>query len=497
MRFIIQLLSQLFAPATHQFQIALKNPKTAQKAVQKEICNRLVNSEYGNFLDIQTIQDWNCIPIVEYEDIKLWIENESNKNCLLSEPILFYEKTSGSRSATKKIPYTRSLRRAFNQMFYIWAYDLIQNCSFVTGKTYFCISPKFEESDEIADDSEYLEGWLRFVLSPFLVLVPNLRKIKNPEEFKEKLCLKLLQEEKLEIISIWSPTFLKVHLDYIAKNRDKLLMKLGDRVSPKRRQLLLETEISWTKIWSHLKLISCWDSAQAKEQADYLRSLFPNVLVQGKGLLATEAPITVPLIAAKGCVPLINCVFFEFEDEQQNIFQLHQIQPEKIYQLIISQTGGLYRYRMGDRVRISHYYYNTPCLEFLGRTETTSDLVGEKLREDFVRDAIARLELHDTFFKTLVPISQPQPHYLLLLDRADRTPHAIAQRLEQQLMEAYHYRHARRLGQLSPAEVLVSESIPDAIVRYQTQLGKTWGDIKHPLLWNIPLQLPLFLDAIA
>ena len=38
-------------------------------------------------------------------------------------------------------------------------------------------------------------------------------------------------------------------------------------------------------------------------------------MVQGKGLLVTEAPMTIPLISAQGCVPVLDEVFFEFEDE--------------------------------------------------------------------------------------------------------------------------------------------------------------------------------------
>ena len=115
-------------------------------------------------------------------------------------------------------------------------------------------------------------------------------------------------------------------------------------------------------------------------------------MVQGKGLLATEAPMTIPLIKAQGCVPVLNEVFFEFE-HQGNIYHLHELELGKVYSIIISQKGGLYRYRIGDRVRVTHYYLKTPCLEFLGRTETTSDLVGEKLHEDFVQDTLNQLHL--------------------------------------------------------------------------------------------------------
>ena len=117
--------------------------------------------------------------------------------------------------------------------------------------------------------------------------------------------------------------------------------------------------------------------------------------------------MTIPLIPAKGSVPLLNEVFFEFLDESGFIYQLHELKQGKIYEMIISQKGGLYRYRIGDRVRFTHLYLNTPCLEFMGRHKEVSDLVGEKLHSEFVRDVLETLPLEGTCFKTLGPVKYP------------------------------------------------------------------------------------------
>ncbi|MFW6296603.1 MAG: GH3 family domain-containing protein [Halothece sp.] len=499
MRLLIKIIGLLFKPTAIRFNQALQNPKSVQKLIQKDILKRLLNSEYGRFLGIKSIDDWNRIPIVDYDIIQPWInkQKETDASILTNEPIIFYEKTSGSRSAAKLIPYTKSLRKSFNSMFCVWASDLIQNgISFSTGKIYFSISPQLGEKAEtiqgisigLEDDSDYLDTWLQALLSPFWVSIPGMKRIHSPEEFKEKLCLTLLQEEKLEIISIWNPSFLKVSLDYIQENRIQLYEKLKNKISNKRSQLLLKTEIPWTQLWPHLKLISCWDSANATEQADYLRTQFPGILVQGKGLLATEAPITIPLLKANGCVPILNEVFFEFEDNEGNIYLLHELKEGKEYSIILSQKGGLYRYRMGDRILVTHFYYNTPCLKFLGRTHTTSDLVGEKLHEDFVKEVLDKLQLEGTFFKSLVPVTSPKAHYVLLLDYAKETENAIASRLDSLLSQSYHYNQARLLGQLSPAKVIISPEIPDKVTQYHIDSGKKWGNIKHQLLVTTPIK---------
>jgi hypothetical protein len=506
MRSIIKIFGNFLAPTANRFLNLLKNPEAAQRSTQQQIFSRLLNSEYGRDLGIKAIDGWQQLPIVTYQDIEYLIfqQIKSKNNILTPEKIIFYEKTSGSRGAAKSIPYTKSLRSSFNYMFCLWAHDLIVNgLPFSTGKIYFCISPpiadlsgdRLDLSLGLQDDSEYLDRWLRWVLSPFLVSPPGIDRLQDVEEFKDTLAKTLLKAEDLEIVSIWNPSFLKVHLDYIQTHQIRLHAELKDRISAPRQALLLESQIPWPEIWPELKLISCWDSVHAAEQANFLRSLFPDTTIQGKGLLATEAPMTIPLIAARGCVPILNEVFFEFEDERRKIYRLHELEIGSTYEIIISQKGGLYRYRIGDRIRVTHYYLNTPCLEFIGRTQTTSDLVGEKLHEDFVRDALDNLQLEGTFFKSLIPVTQPVPHYVLLLDRADRSAEIVAQQLDKELRRSHHYRYARLLGQLLPARVLVSPQIPDLMTAYYMRLGRKWGDIKHQILVPQAIE-PEFLNQL-
>jgi GH3 auxin-responsive promoter len=511
MRLLIKGFGLLLAPIARRFDRALQNPQVAQAQVQQQLVDRLSQSEYGRTLGVKSCADWDHLPIVTYDDWRDWLRvrcdvggdaflHSQETHPTTPEPILFYEKTSGSRGAEKLIPYTKSLRRSFSQMFCVWAYDLIQHIPFIIGKVYFCVSPKLNAdvgcvsakqnaslptdqspATSLQTDADYLDRWLTLILSPFLVTLPDAHRPQAPEEFKHKLAIRLLEEETLEIISIWNPSFLKVILDYITANRSRLQSHLR----PDRAQLLNSPNIPWEKVWPQLKLISCWDAAGAKEQAKGLRSRFPHVLIQGKGLLATEAPMTIPLIAAQGCVPVLDEVFFEFEDGAGKIWLLHELAIGPEYQLIISQKGGLYRYRIGDRVRVTHYYHQTPCLEFLGRSGGMSDMVGEKLNPDFVGDVLAQLDLLGGF-KTLVPIADP-PHYRLLLDQVVDTE--CAEKLERLLCQSYHYNHARSLGQLAQVQIMTRSDMAELWAKLRMQHGARWGDIKDEILVSQPIDL--------
>src|SRR5690606_32943905 len=101
-------------------------------------------------------------------------------------------------------------------------------------------------------------------------------------------------------------------------------------------------------LWPNLKLVSCWTSAASARVARALAERLPQALVQGKGLLATEAPMTLPLLGVGGFVPMIDEVFFELEDERGGVRLLHEAVDGEAYGVVLTQRGGLVRYRIGD-----------------------------------------------------------------------------------------------------------------------------------------------------
>lgn len=145
-------------------------------------------------------------------------------------------------------------------------------------------------------------------------------------------------------------------------------------------------------------------------------------------------------------------------------------------------------------MRFTHLYLNTPCLEFIGRQKEVSDLVGEKLHSEFVREILETLPLEETYFKSLVPVKHPKEHYILLIDTAKIHPDKIALQLEESLQKSYHYHRARLLEQLQAVEVLVSSKIPEILSLYKTNSGKKWGDLKHDILATQPIEKELLIQ---
>ncbi len=286
----------------------------------------------------------------------------------------------------------------------------------------------------------------------------------------------MLGAEDLRLVSVWNPTFFTLLLDWAADHSDAVLAGL-----PARRRVAVEgllRDRDWPAIWPKLHLISCWADAQAVRPASELQRRFPDATLQPKGLLATEAIVSIPLERAGGAVLAADSHFFEFLTLDGESQLADELAVGASYQVVVTTGGGLYRYRLGDLVEVTGHHGVLPVLRFIGRADKVTDLVGEKLNEAFVINCLRDLQVPG--FNLLVGTSDPVPHYVLF---THSTSPGLAERLDAALRASFHYDYARRLVQLGPLEVRPAR--PDAEARLlaaQTADGQRLGDIKPAVL---------------
>jgi len=505
-------LRLLWARRFGRFRAALARPRVAQARVLQRVLTAAARTEYGRHYAItgrESYQEFReRVPIVDYDELAPWIERQASRGgaVVTAEPPLVYEQTSGSSGRRKLIPYTSALLASFNACFVVWAYDLLaRGPRFETGRLFFSASPAFRQERATPsgvplgfdDDSEYLAPAIRRLLGPRFVAPQGLKAVTNPTAYRLALATSLVAEPRLEIISVWSPTYLLALLEFIAEHRATIgdALARGDLEAGGRRftftpaqearlRLLRADPIPWAELWPALKLLSCWTDGSSGLFVEALRRRFPGVLLQGKGLLATEAPITIPLIDAPAPLPLVDEVLLELEDEAGRVLPLHEVNDGGVYGVIVTQRGGLLRYRMHDRVVVQGRVGHTPCLRFVGRDDQVSDLVGEKLNETFARDALRRVFGDAEAFSFLVPIVAhgQLPHYICITDHPAGACPTRATCLEAELGQAFHYRQARLLGQLAPVSVIARAATRDRFERHFLERGLVWGDIKYAAL---------------
>ena len=498
------LLHRYLGPYRRDFLRALNSPEQSQTLCLKSLLRDASQTRYGQSLNLRpgdSYEDFaSKVPPVTYEDLWPWIQQQwiAKSSVLTPGATRYYEPTSGSSGRKKWIPYNRALLQSFDRMFKIWAADVLSELdSLKSGRFYFSVTPvpenKQEEELSLADDASYVQGMMQALLRSRAAVSSELKLLRQSEAFFEALSCSLLACEDLELVSIWNPSFFLQLLQYIEQNRSRLLdlvVKGGlDRENRSfrwkkptlQRQRLLREASTWPEFWPRLRFISCWDAARAGMSAGRLRELFPNVWVQGKGLLATEAPLTVPIQSLGGAFPLVNEVFFEFIAPNGCILRLHELKPGDSYEVLISQRGGFLRYRLGDRVQVDASPLASPCLSFVERSGQVSDLTGEKLQESALREALesAGAQLSD-FYLALPQLGRDgQGQYTIVTDSMQGP---VASQIEEELLKLHHYALARKLRQLAPLRVVSDPRAKHLYLILRREQGMKLGDMKETLL---------------
>lgn len=503
------LVPAFFIFFQHRFRNIAKNPKKAQEKVLRKLLRLYAQTQFGKNFHITTNLNYQqfCLklPIQSYEDLKPYLELErsGSKGTIVPSKVVIWEKTSGSSGRAKYIPYTFSLLRSFRRLLFYWAGDLIlHGPKFKTGKIFFSISPAFydEVQDKIVrnhsfeDDSEYLPWYVRLLLRDLLINPKGLKSINEPSSFKLYLCSHLISQKELEVLFVWSPTYLIELVEFMQKNRRKIteILNTGqfeyrDRILKVPQRYDIANDSCWeniTLMWKELKLISCWTDGSAELFIPKLKKYFPNIKIQGKGLLATEGPMTFPIEKASGAVPLPEDIFYEFISPKGEIKLLHELILGETYQIIISHASGVLRYSLGDEVKVVDYYEQLPCLKFMGRFGNFSDMTGEKLSEVRVQEIfLATLSLYECACLLPVYPEVEKPYYACLYDGENANFEEI---IEKKLMETFHYMQSRKLGQLESVKCIKIKSVEKTYMEFNLNQGMMLGDIKFsPLIRSI------------
>lgn len=533
-------------PVWVRFQFALRQPRRAQEKILRRRLRHNRGTEFGQrhgFAGIRSPEEFAArVPLAEYEDFATDIAaaRRDTPFPLAAETPVLLEPTSGSSSAPKLIPLTRSLQREFAAAIQPWiAWLYLAHPRLLFGHQYWAVSPSTPPPPRtnapdhsipvgFSDDADYLGVAGRFLARRILAVPPELHQVADRETFFLLTLYFLLKDKNLRLVSVWHPSFLTLLLEAIPRHLPALLPAIhrgslpdADSLAPKLRRRLaahirpdprraaelaaldLPTHPEHiARAWPRLELISCWTGERSEPWLGQLRSRFPQATIQPKGLLATEGVVTLPTGCGKRHPCAIRSHFLEFIDpESGDVIPLWQLETGREYSVVITTGGGLWRYRLHDRIRVTGFCHATPCLEFLGKDNVISDLVGEKLDERHAAEALsaaqAATDIHPAC-AMLVPKPAARgalPGYSLLLDMPEgKLSEAHARRLagtvEQELLRNFHYAHARHLGQLAPLCPLL---VCQAANRYRAareEHGTRLGTVKFPALVPDPATLP-------
>jgi hypothetical protein len=455
-----------------------------------------------NFGDISSTREYQArVPIVEYEDLAGLINviGAGEADILFAGRPLMFERTSGSRTRDKLIPYSGSGLFDFQSAILPWLAQIIDGFGLIQGSAYWAISPVTRSKEYTPSgipvgmyDGQYLGEAASTAFAELSAVPWWVADLEDVKDWKIATLYHLLCEPGLRLISVWSPTFLDVLLDGLDEYAPQLhsLLAAGGQLGGhvlEANVAALQRLQGWEKkqdprdyriLWPRLRLVSCWGDATSAGWYRKLAARFPQSAFQRKGLLATEGVITVPNCSGDPAL-CMHSGFYEFLDGEGRTLIAGELRAGNSYEVILTTASGLYRYRIGDLVHCDHAAHGAepPILRFIGRTGVSSDLIGEKLTEAFVSQCLSDVE----GFAILVPLvaDHARPAYRLLLDeRLAENHNLILERVEQRLCGNPYYAYARRIGQLGELEACYVHSPLELYMAWAKRSAARLGDIK-------------------
>jgi hypothetical protein len=498
------------SPARARFAAALRDPAAAQQSILMRTLRANADTAYGRAHGFASIRDERefaaRVPLVTFDELDSWMDRVAagETNVLTRDAVRFMEPTSGSSGFLKLIPYTSALQSQFSAAVMPWLFDLLtQRPALVRGRAYWAITPPGRRPKQTAggvpvgmqDDADYLPAPLRALLRRGLAVPSAVASAPDIATCRYLTLLALLAAPDLALISVWSPSFLTLIVDALDEQFDALLYDLerGTRSDLARRLRMRfgrRAPEDLGLLWERLALISCWTEGHAARALAGVRERFPNVEIQGKGLLATEGVVSIPMFGADAPVAALTSHYLEFLDPRDGrAFPAHALDVGGTYEVALTTGGGLYRYRLRDLVRVEGMLHRAPLLSFQGRADRASDIAGEKLTSELVEralDADSRSTRINATFAMLTPSWTPSPHYRLYVEAPEWDAQRLADAVDQELHAAHHYELCRSLGQLGPVRGVSVRGGDSIYERACTERGQRAGAIKPPALDATP-----------
>ncbi|GHB43609.1 hypothetical protein GCM10010331_33960 [Streptomyces xanthochromogenes] len=521
---------------------AFADPVGRQRRVLADLLEFNAGTAYGKqhgFARIRTLDDFRrAVPVQTYTDLEPWIERAAGGEAdvlTADRPAVFFT-SSGSTGAHKKIPVTpRFMRTTFFPFYYAaWA-PLIEHFPDVLASPDAVLNLKHDPltappttaSGRPHVGASQVDFGAAFgeplsaepgTGAPWARLAVPVAADRHAEKMYLRLRLAVESDVRCVIginpamvaalpyqLNLWWPRIVK-------EVRDGTLGGLPHRSPNPARATELERlahrhgTVRPSHIWPRMRALFCWTTGLASLYLPRLRAEFgPDVAALPAPVAASEGPVGVALDRHSGAGSLVvNAAVYEFADADRDLgpdtvtLQPHELETDRDYHVVFSHVGGLYRYAVGDVVRVVDHRGGVPRIEYTGRANR-SDHAGERLRDAQVIRALhsaldaTGLELRNAACR-VTEAAHRAPGYTFAVaprtewrqDESDRFTALLDEALGR---ESAGYGTARTEGRLSAPTLLPLD--PDAFLRdwqAQVESGIRPTQVKDRLFRQDPRQ---------
>jgi hypothetical protein len=485
------------------FLRAAHHARAAQERLLRRLTETHARTRFGRehgLAAVRTCDDFRrAVPIRDYEQLRPYLQAvyEGDVEAMFPRgtPILMFAVTSGATGRPKHIPVTRQTLNDYRRGWNVFGYKLLCDHPDAWLRPILQVSsPAIEGYSPTGIPCGAISGMLgltqKRIVRRMYVAPPSVTAIADPQA-KYYTLMRLAMPRDVALISTANPsTIIKLlttaqrHIEELLRDlRDGTLTPPGEMTPNLAKGLPLGRHpdlvrrieqgiardglLRASHFW-RLSVLTHWTGGTLGLYLPQVRRLTEGVPIRDVGLLASEGRFSVPFVdgTASGAADITSS-YFEFipaEDEGASrpvAFGMHELEAGREYFLVLTNSSGLWRYNIQDRVRVTGWMGQTPLIEFLSKGAHTASITGEKLTENQIVEAVARasaaLGLEIQHFVAQGHFAD-LPYYHLTAqiqsDRLDQLAAAVDAALQKLNVEYAAKRHSGRLGpvRVSPAQ---------------------------------------------
>ncbi len=425
-----------------RFEHQTRHARSVRQRTLKRILLENQNTEFGrshHFSEILAGESLaeryrDAVPLSHYSDYEAAIQRmkAGENNILTAEPMVGLILTAGTTGSVKLIPKIRN-QRGFGIIYGLLAGVLVPHqgpkIRRALGRGISLMSyarPRTSSTQEISVSTATGAGMQRMsAMIPYLwCSPPEVFSLEDMNAARYLHALYGLRDRDVRYITAVFAPYVLQWLIVMEQRWEELLRdiehgtltenlnlppdvrtRLGAGLSPdparaaELRQAAAEGFAGIVpRIWPHMTRISTVITGNFTINAPAIRAYVGDLPFYGAVYAASEGTMGISLKPNSDEYILTpDSAHFEFiplaeaDKEQPQTVLPEDLKVGESYELVITNYNGLYRYRIGDIVKISGYQHQSPKLVFVRRKAVELNLIGEKTTEAQLNTAVSRM----------------------------------------------------------------------------------------------------------
>ena len=418
------------ARQAREFLSAHRRTRQVQDGLLRQLVAAAAESDFGrdhHFDRVRGYEDFiSAVPVGDYEARRPYVQRVfEGRNRALFAPgteVVMFAVTSGTTGAPKHIPVTRRFLADYRRGWNVFGLRLLSDhpagwlreiVTIVSSAREY-LSPAGVPCGSISGALAEHQKWIVRRMYPVPLAVRDIR----PPAARYYAILRASVTRDVGILTTANPSSAIKLAETAREHAERLIRDVhdgtfrppvapegpvpalsfrADRPGARRLEAILARhgELLPRHFW-RLSVMTHWLGGTLGLYLPRVRELYGDVPIRDIGLLASEGRLTVPLADGTAAgVAEITSNFLEFipaeeiDSPSPTVLRADEVEVGREYFVVLSNWAGLFRYNIGDRVRVTGRFGHSPVLEFLSRGSHSSSITGEKLTEHQVVSAMA------------------------------------------------------------------------------------------------------------